>query len=225
MISYRAVPRTSGTSIALIFHITVLIENTVVVGLLKGVPHAHFIIRTSLDAVFKVRYYERVDKVALTLERIMTFTSRTPGLGIECKKLMKTPYDIKKYSTIWQYLYHSTFIEVKITFTHSLSPLIQPGHMTWSGEPFSVQFVNKMQRFWSAKKDHQLQSSPAPQNLWQVSTSSVWWKSTLYSWNAFYFKQLCRTWSNYWKEPNQALTRHVARLSLWCPSVFLKISM
>ena len=53
-----------------------------VVGFLKGVPHAHFIVSASLDAVFKVRDYERVDEVALTLERL---TSRTP----KCKKLME----------------------------------------------------------------------------------------------------------------------------------------
>ena len=84
MISYRAVPGATSASIAVIFHITILIENTVVVGLFEGVPHAYYIIRAGFDTVFDVRDCERVNEVALTLECPMAIASRAPDI-IECK--------------------------------------------------------------------------------------------------------------------------------------------
>ena len=55
MVSYRAVPGATIASIACIFDITILIENTVVLGPLKGIPHAHFIVKASLNTVFNAR--------------------------------------------------------------------------------------------------------------------------------------------------------------------------
>ena len=78
MVSYRAQPLATGTGITIIFHITILVEHTVVVGLLEGVPHADVIVIAGLNAVFEICNFEGIDEDAFTLECPMTFTSRTP---------------------------------------------------------------------------------------------------------------------------------------------------
>ena len=60
MVSYRAVPITNSTSITGYFLRAILIENTVVVGLLKCVCHTPIGIVAGLNTVLNVIKSERV---------------------------------------------------------------------------------------------------------------------------------------------------------------------
>ena len=82
MVSYRAVPITTCTSITGYFLRAILVENTVVVGLLKCVCHTIVGIIAGLNAVLDVRNSVRVYEVANTLGCPMTFTRWTPEICI-----------------------------------------------------------------------------------------------------------------------------------------------
>ena len=79
MVSYRAVPRAAGAGIAVVFDCTFFIQETVIMGLLEGVKVAQGIVPAGIDAVLKVSNFKGIDKVAFTLDSLMTLTSRTPG--------------------------------------------------------------------------------------------------------------------------------------------------
>ena len=80
MVSYRACPLATGTGITIIFLITILVEHTVVMGLLEGEIHAHIIVVAGTNAVFEVLNYEGIDEDAFTLESPMTCARRTPEM-------------------------------------------------------------------------------------------------------------------------------------------------
>ena len=82
MISYRASPLATGTGITGQCVLTTLIENTMIVGLFEGEPHAVGMITASLKAVLKmINIIEGIDEDVLALECPMTFTSRTAGMN------------------------------------------------------------------------------------------------------------------------------------------------
>ena len=85
MVSYRARPLATGAGITGHCILTTFVENTVIVGLFKGEPHALGIVTAGLKAVLDMINFEGIDEDAFTLECPMTFTGRTPGLGIECE--------------------------------------------------------------------------------------------------------------------------------------------
>ena len=78
MVSYRAFSFATGTGITIKFLLAILVENTVVVGLLKGVIHALIIVIAGTNAVFEVLNVKGINKDAFTLECPMTYTRRTP---------------------------------------------------------------------------------------------------------------------------------------------------
>ena len=78
MVSYRAFPLPTGTGIAINFLLTILVEHTVVVGLLEGVVHARIIVIAGANAVFEVLNVKGINKDAFTLECPMAYTRRTP---------------------------------------------------------------------------------------------------------------------------------------------------
>ena len=86
MVSYGALPLATGAGITGHCVLTTLIENTVIVGLFEGEPHALCIITAGLKAVLKIINIEGIDEDALALECPMTFTGRAPGIEIHWKK-------------------------------------------------------------------------------------------------------------------------------------------
>ena len=78
MVSYRALPLATGAGIAVIFFLAVFIQETMIVGLLKGVPLTLFLVLAGLDAVFDMSNSEGIDEVAFTLDGLVTLTSRAP---------------------------------------------------------------------------------------------------------------------------------------------------
>ena len=82
MVSSRALPLATGTGFTFIFHLTTFVENTVIVGLFEGEPHALRIVAAGLKAVLEVFHLEGIDEDAFALECPMTFTGRTAGIEI-----------------------------------------------------------------------------------------------------------------------------------------------
>ena len=83
MVSYRALPLATSAGITGHCLLTTLIENTVIVGLFEGEPHAVGMITAGLKAVLKmINIIEGIDEDVLALECPMTFTSRTAGMNL-----------------------------------------------------------------------------------------------------------------------------------------------
>ena len=89
MISYRARPLATGTGITGQCVLTTLIENTMIVGLFEGEPHAVGMITASLKAVLEVLNFKGINEDVLALECPMTFTGRTAGIEIQWKKALE----------------------------------------------------------------------------------------------------------------------------------------
>ena len=68
----------TGAGITINFLFTILVDHTVVVGLLKGVIHALVIVVAGTNAVFEVINCEGIYEDAFTLECPMAYTRRTP---------------------------------------------------------------------------------------------------------------------------------------------------
>ena len=80
MVSYRACPLATGTGITINFLLAILVEHTVVMGLLEGEIHADIIVVAGTNAVFEVLNCEGIDEDAFTLESPMTCARRTPEM-------------------------------------------------------------------------------------------------------------------------------------------------
>ena len=80
MVSGRALPLATGTGFAFNGILTAFVENTVIVGLFKGEPHALLNITAGLKTVFEVLNIEGVNEDAFTLESPMTCARRTPEM-------------------------------------------------------------------------------------------------------------------------------------------------
>ena len=80
MVSYRALPLATGAGFTFLLHLTTFVENTVIVGLFEGEPHALGNIAAGLEAVLEMINFEGIDENAFTLECPMTFTGRTAGI-------------------------------------------------------------------------------------------------------------------------------------------------
>ena len=89
MVSYRALPLATSAGITGHCLLTTLIENTVIVGLFEGEPHALGNVATGLKAVLEVLNFKGVNEDVLALERPMTFTGRTAGIEIQWKKALE----------------------------------------------------------------------------------------------------------------------------------------
>jgi len=77
MVSYRACPLATGTGLAINFLLAILVDHTVVMGLLEGEIHAVIIVVAGTNAVFEVLNIEGVNEDAFTLESPMTCARRT----------------------------------------------------------------------------------------------------------------------------------------------------
>ena len=86
MVSYRALPLTTGAGITGLCLHTIFIENTVIVGLFESEPHALRNITARLNAVLEVLNFKGINEDPFTLECPMTFASRTAGIEIRLKK-------------------------------------------------------------------------------------------------------------------------------------------
>ena len=71
------IPLATGAGIAGICLLTIFIQNTVIVGLFEGEPHALGNINAGRNAVLRVSNFEGINEVAYALECPMTFASRT----------------------------------------------------------------------------------------------------------------------------------------------------
>ena len=89
MVSYRALPLATGAGITGHCVLTTLIENTVIVGLFEGEPHALGNVAAGLKAVLEVLNFEGINEDVLALECPMTFTGRTAGIEIHGKKALE----------------------------------------------------------------------------------------------------------------------------------------
>ena len=89
MVSYRALPLATGAGFTFLLHLTTFVENTVVVGLFEGEPHALGNVTAGLKAVLKVLNFEGINEDVLALECPMTFTGRAPGIEIHWKKALE----------------------------------------------------------------------------------------------------------------------------------------
>ena len=77
MIASRALPLATGAGFAFHLDLTIFIENTVIMGLFKGEPHALGIVTAGTKAVLEVGNFEGIDEDAFAFECPMTFTRRT----------------------------------------------------------------------------------------------------------------------------------------------------
>ena len=94
MVSYRARPFATGAGITGHCILTTFVENTVIVGLFKGEPHALIIITAGLKAVLKIIHIEGIDEDATALECPMAFASRTAGIDSLQKCIKKENQEI-----------------------------------------------------------------------------------------------------------------------------------
>ena len=89
MVSSRALPLASGTGFTFKLRLTTFVENTVIVGLFEGEPHALGNVAAGLKAVLEVLNFEGINEDVLALECPMTFTGRAPGIEIHWKKALE----------------------------------------------------------------------------------------------------------------------------------------
>ena len=89
MVSSRALPLASGTGFAFKLRLTTFVENTVIVGLFEGEPHALGNVAAGLKAVLEVLNFEGINEDVLALECPMTFTGRTASIDSLEKKVLE----------------------------------------------------------------------------------------------------------------------------------------
>ena len=89
MVSGRTLPLATGAGFTFLLLLTTFVENTVIVGLFEGEPHALGIVTTGLKAVLEMINLEGIDEDAFALECPMTFTGRTAGIEIDWEKSLE----------------------------------------------------------------------------------------------------------------------------------------
>ena len=89
MVSSRALSFTAGTGFTFILLLTTFVENTVIVGLFEGKPHALRIVTAGLKAVLEMINFKGIDEDSFALECPMTFTGRTAGREIHWKRSLE----------------------------------------------------------------------------------------------------------------------------------------
>ena len=149
----KAVLMSSCTGVAISWIETILIKDTKVILLLKGVVLTEWVVTTTPDAVLKMPTLHNlgVNEMPLTFMRAVTFSCWATVMGSLHEK------------ELWKWKFHA----------YILCPLMHSGQSAVSGYPDSVQLEKSMHIKCVGSQDHHSQSSFFPQVLWQVSGSRV----------------------------------------------------